>query len=55
MNHIFCAISAFVQLELLRAKQSIKNWYQIKKDLFTNVIKRFISEGGAVPFARTIV
>ena len=52
MNHIFCAIYAFVQLELLRAKQSISNWYQIKRDLFVDVMKRFISEGGAMSFAK---
>jgi hypothetical protein len=42
MNHIFCAISAFVRLELLRAKQLITNWYQIRQDLFVSVIKQFI-------------
>ena len=46
-NHIFCAISAFVQLELLRAKQVIENWYQVKRDLFVEVIKRFIAQKGA--------
>jgi Transposase DDE domain len=51
MNHIFCAICAFVQLELLRAKQVISNWYQIKRDLFVDVMKRFISKGGAASFA----
>lgn len=53
MNHIFCAINAFVRLELLRAKQFIDNWYQIKRDLFVDVIKKFISQGGRNYSART--
>jgi hypothetical protein len=52
MNHIFCAINAFVRLELLRAKQFIDNWYQIKRDLFIDVIKKFISQGGTDCLAR---
>jgi len=50
MNHIFCSICAFVKLESLRSKQSIQNWYQIKRDLFVGVIKQFISKGGADAF-----
>lgn len=46
-NHIFCAISAFVRLELLRAQQAIDNWYQVKRDLFLEVIKNFISQNGS--------
>jgi hypothetical protein len=50
MNHIYCSICAFVELEFLRVKQSICNWYQIKRDLFVDVIKQFISQGGAKRF-----
>jgi hypothetical protein len=46
MNHVFCAISAFVRLELLRAKQVIDNWYQPRRDLFVQTIKLFISQQG---------
>jgi hypothetical protein len=52
-NHIFCSIIAFVQLELLRTKNRSINWYQIRRDLFVDVIKKFISKGGAEGFART--
>jgi Transposase DDE domain len=49
MNHIFCAIGAFVRLEFLRAKQAIDNWYQVQRDLFMDVIKQFILKGGYQP------
>jgi Transposase DDE domain len=42
MNHFFCAMSAFVQLELLRLKRVIENWYQIQRELFVEIIQRFI-------------
>lgn len=45
-NHIFCAIEAFVRLEFLRAQKSIENWYQVKRELFMDVIKQFVSQGG---------
>lgn len=41
-NHIFCAISAFVQLEFLRLKNSIINWYELQNNLFNDVIRAFI-------------
>jgi len=41
-NHIFCAISAFVKLEFMRVKNLISNWYEIQKNLFTDVIRIFI-------------
>jgi len=41
-NHIFCAISAFVQLEFLRLKNIILNWYEIQNNLFNDVIRTFI-------------
>lgn len=53
MNHVFCAICAFVQLELLRVKQTIKHWYEIKRDLFVGVIKQFITQGGTTHFAKS--
>lgn len=46
MNHVFCAIPAFIRLELLRAKQAIDNGYQPKRDLFVETLKRFISQQG---------
>lgn len=41
-NHIFCAISAFVKLELMRANNLIGNWYEIQKNLFLEVLQNFI-------------
>lgn len=46
MNHVFCAITAFVRLELLRVKQAIDNWYQPRRELFVETIKHFISQQG---------
>lgn len=46
MNHIFCAIGAFVRLELLRAQKMINNGYQIQRDLFMDVVKQFILQDG---------
>ena len=47
-NHIHCSLLAFVQLEIMTLKQEIKNWYQLKKNLFLNVIRQFISEGACI-------
>ena len=41
-THIFCAIRGFVQLELLRFKAQIVNWYSLQRELFTEVIRSFI-------------
>lgn len=42
-NHIFCAFCAFVQLEFMRTKNTIVNWYEIQKNLFNDVIRAFIT------------
>lgn len=41
-NHIFCAIKAFVQLELMRVEEKISNWYQVKRELYLKVIRDYI-------------
>lgn len=41
-NHVFCAIKAFVQLELMRVNQKISHWYEIKKELYMRVVKEYI-------------
>ena len=41
-THIFCAIRGFVQLEFLRFRAEIVNWYSLKRELFTEVIRSFI-------------
>ncbi len=43
-NHIFCAIKSFVKLEVMRSEQKITNWYEIRKNLFMAVIRKFISQ-----------
>ena len=41
-NHVFCALKAFVKLELMRFNQLITHWYEVKRDLFVKVIRDFI-------------
>ena len=43
-NHLFAAIVGFVQLQRLTTIQAIKDCYQIQRELFTNVVRSFISE-----------
>ena len=45
VTHIFCSYLSYIKLELAKSKNLIVNWYQVKKELFTNVIRKFISEG----------
>jgi hypothetical protein len=33
LNHFFCAIRAFTQLELMRAEDLIENWYEVQRNL----------------------
>ena len=42
-NHIHCSLLAFIQLEAMTVKNKIANWYQVQKQLFSDVIKTFIS------------
>ena len=44
-THIFCSYLSYIKLELARSKNLIVNWYQVKKELFTDVIRKFISDG----------
>lgn len=41
-THIFCAIRGFIQLEFLRVQAKIINWYELRQNLFTEVIRSFI-------------
>ncbi len=43
MNHIFCAIKAYVKLEFMRLNKEILHWYQVKKELYVNVIREYIN------------
>ena len=41
-THIFCSLRAFVHLEKMRSTNSISNWYQVQRNLFTLVIREYI-------------
>jgi hypothetical protein len=41
-THIFCSLYAFIKLELMRSKQTISNWYEIQRNLFTLVVREHI-------------
>jgi hypothetical protein len=41
-THIFCAIRAFTQLELMRAEDLIENWYEIQRNVYLKVARDFI-------------
>jgi hypothetical protein len=41
-NHIFCALKAFVNLEFLRIDNRISHWYEVKRNLYTRVIREYI-------------
>ena len=41
-THIFCSLQAFVRLEKMRSEKVISNWYQLQRDLFTQVIREYI-------------
>ena len=43
-NHLFASIYGFVQLQRLTTIQAIKDCYQVRRELFTNVVRSFISE-----------
>ena len=43
-NHLFAAILGFIQLQRLTTIQAIKDCYQVRRELFTNVVRSFISE-----------
>ena len=45
-NHIFCSLVSFVKLEIARTKKTILNWHQLRKDLFIDVVRKFVSSGG---------
>lgn len=42
-NYVFCALKAFVRLEFVRFDKTIVHWYEIKRDLFLKVIRKFIN------------
>jgi len=52
-NHIFCSLAAFTQLEFMRSEKRINNWYELRRNLFDDIITVFIQEGAVadgIPF-----
>jgi Transposase DDE domain len=43
-NHIFCALKAFVKLELMRFNETISHWYEVRRDLYLDTIRNFIAD-----------
>lgn len=43
-NHLFAAIFGYVKLQQLTTIRAIKDCYQVRRELFTDVVKSFISE-----------
>ena len=41
-THIFCSLQAFVRLEKMRSEEMISNWYEVQRNLFTNVVREYI-------------
>jgi hypothetical protein len=41
-THIFASILGFVKLELARFNSEIINWYELKRNMFNEVIRSFI-------------
>jgi hypothetical protein len=41
-THIFCALHAFVRLELMRSQKQISSWYELQRNLFTEVVRGYI-------------
>jgi hypothetical protein len=42
LNHFFCSIRAFVELELMRAEALIDNWYETQRNISIQVARDFI-------------
>ena len=41
-THIFCSLHAFVRLEKMRSEKIISNWYELQRNLFTQVIREYV-------------
>lgn len=50
-THIFCSLQAFVRLELMRSSQVIANWYELQRELFTKVVRKYILENLSSTYA----
>ncbi len=43
-THIFCSLRAFCQLELMRVSEIVENWYEVQRNLYIEVARKFITE-----------
>lgn len=43
-THIFCSLRAFCQLELMRVSETVENWYEVQRNLYIEVARKFITE-----------
>lgn len=43
-NHLFCALRAFVQLEIQRWRGEIKSWYALKRHIIDDAVTNFIQQ-----------
>jgi hypothetical protein len=50
-NHIFCALKAFVHLEFMRFNKAISHWYEIRRDLYLDTIRNFITGPAKIQLA----
>ena len=41
-THVFCSLRAFCQLELMRVKETIESWYEVQRNLYLEVARKFI-------------
>ena len=41
-THVFCALRAFVELELQVWNQQLENWYALQRNLYQEVARQFI-------------
>ena len=44
LTHIFCALRAFCQLEIMGINERIQNVYEVQKNLYIEVARKFITE-----------
>jgi hypothetical protein len=42
-THIFCSLVAFINLECMRIKNVIANWYKLKKEQFMIIVRDFVA------------
>ena len=43
-NHVFCALRAFIHLEVQRGRGEIESWYALKRHLADAVVTHFIQQ-----------